>query len=268
MNDPATVRIGTLGSSATFAGEATERFRERFAEFSKPLYFKSMEDCWRELAKGTVDAIVLGAERTGRPHHGDVVIRHGFHVMGMMALPLLCNLYVKPGARRESIRKITGHGSIFQCSVWLDQHFPGVPREMHGLNSVEAAKAALAGDGSEAVVGSRSLPDEVRGLELLAERIDDGSLSNWWVVSAEPHFAERPGTIVVANEFGPDGKLGEMIGSLAAVGYRLATIGSFPADHGISTYNYLATFDGVGRRADVERAITPFGARLVGAFTR
>jgi chorismate mutase / prephenate dehydratase len=268
MNEPARVSIGTLGSSATFAGEATERIRERFPEFSAPLYFKSMDDCWQELAKGTVDAIVLGAERTGQPHHGGAVIRYGFYVMGMMALPLLCNLYVKPGARRENIRKITGHGSIFQCTAWLDRHFPGVPREMHGLNSVEAAKAALAGDGREAVVGSRSLPSAVPGLEMLAERIDDGSLSNWWVVSAKPRLADRPGTVVVAGEFGPDGGLGAMTMALATAGYRLATIGSFPADHGISTYHYLATFDGEGRRAEVEHAIAPFGARLAGAFNR
>lgn len=268
MDERARVRIGTLGSSATFAGEATERIRERFPEFSAPTYFKSMDECWQELAKGTVDAVVLGAERTGQPHHGGAVIRDGFYVMGMMALPLLCNLYVKPGARAETIRKITGHGSIFQCTTWLDQHFPGVPREMHGLNSVEAAKAALAGDGSEAVVGSRSLPSAVPGLEMLAERIDDGSLSNWWVVSAQPRFAERPGTVIIAAEFGPDGRLGAMIAALAAVGYCLATIGSFPADHGISTYHYLATFDGDGRRAAVERALAPFGARLAGAFDR
>src|SRR5579863_9111551 len=122
------MRIGTLGSSATFAGEATEAIRARHPEFSAPDYFKSMEDCWDELAKGAVDAIVLGAERTGQPHHGAAVATRGFYVMDMMTLPLLCNLYVKPGTRREAIRKITGHGSINQCIPWLEEHLPGIPR--------------------------------------------------------------------------------------------------------------------------------------------
>jgi prephenate dehydratase len=260
------MRIGSLGSSATFAGEATEAIRAQHPEFSAPQYFKSMEECWNELASGTVDAIVLGAERTGQSHHGSAVVTRGFYVVDMMALPLLCNLYVKPGTQRRSIRRITGHGSINQCVPWLEEHFPGVPREMHGLNSVEAAKDVLAGDGTSAVVGSRSLIGAVPGLELLAERIDDGSLSNWWLVSKEPHFSARPTTVIVAGEFGPDGKLGKLIAAVQRNGYRLATIAGFPASHGISIYQYLARFDGAGSRAGVEEAITPFAARLAGAF--
>ena len=75
------MRIGTLGGSATFAGEATEAIRARHPEFSEPHYFKSMDDCWNELASGTVDAVVLGAERTGQPHHGAAVAMRGFYVM-------------------------------------------------------------------------------------------------------------------------------------------------------------------------------------------
>jgi prephenate dehydratase len=260
------MKIGTLGSSATFAGEATEAIRARHPEFSAPQYFKSMEDCWNELANGAVDAIVLGAERTGQPHHGSAVVTRGFYVMDMMALPLLCNLYVKPGTRRQSIRKITGHGSIKQCVPWLEEHFPGVPHEMHSLNSVEAAKDVLAGDGTSAVVGSRSLTLAVPGLDVLAERIDDGSFSNWWLVSAKPHFCEHPATIVVSGEFGADGRLGELVAAAQGAGYQLATIAGFAVPHGISTYQYLMRFDGKGGRASVEEAIAPFGARLAGAF--
>jgi prephenate dehydratase len=268
MPDRTGIKIGTLGSKATFAGEATARIRERFPEFSEPLYFKSMDDCWSELAQGTVDAVVLGAERTGQPHHGHAVATRGFYVVGTMALPLSCNLYVKPGTRRETIRKITGHGSIFQCTAYLDRHFPGIPREMHGLNSVEAAKSVLAGDGTEAVVGSRSLPSVVPGLEMSAEGIDDGSISSWWVISSQPHFSDRPDALVITGQFGPDGTLGEMIAAVLALGYRLTTIAAFPADRGVSIYHYLATFDGKGGRAEVESAISPYRARLAGAFEK
>lgn len=260
------MRIGTLGSSATFAGEATEAIRARHPEFSAPYYFKSMEDCWDGLAKGTVDAIVLGVERTGQPHHGAPLALRGFYVADMIALPLLCNLYVKPRTLRQSIRKITGHGSIMQCVPWLEEHFPGIPREKHRFNSVEAAKDVLEGDGTSAVVGSRALIGAVPGLEVMAERIDDGSLSNWWLVSAKPHFNERPAAVVIVGEFGPDGRLGELIAAVRGTGYQLATIAGFAVPHGISTYQYLARFDGQGRCADVEGTIAPFGARLAGAF--
>jgi prephenate dehydratase len=255
-----------LGSSATFAGEATAAIRVRHPEFSTPHYFKSMDDCWDALANGTVDAVVLGVERTGQAHHGAAVAMRGFYVTDMIALPLLCHLYVKPGTQRQSIRQITGHGSIMQCIPWLEQHFPGVPHEKHRLNSVEAAKDVLNGDGTSAVVGSRSLTEAVPGLDVLAERIDDGSLANWWLVSAKPHFSERPATIIVDSEFGPDGRLGDMIAAVQHAGYQLATIGSFPVSHGLSTYRYLARFHGRGERAIVESKIAPFGARLAGAF--
>jgi len=260
------MKIGTLGSVATFAGEATEAMRARHAAFSAALYFKSMEDCWDELAKGSVDAVVLGVERTGQAHHGAAIATHGFYVMDMMALPLLCNLYVKPGTRREAIRKITGHGSIMQCIPWLDQHFPGVTREKHAHNSVAAGKDVLAGDGTSAVVGSRSLTQAVPDLELLAEGIDDGSLANWWLVSAKPYFSEQPETVVIDGAFGPDGALGGLIAAVQDAGFRLATIAGFPVSHGLSTYQYLARFHGRGERAKIEAAIAPFDARLAGAF--
>jgi prephenate dehydratase len=234
--------------------------------FSAPHYFKSMEDCWNELANGTVDAVVLGVERTGQAHHGAAVATRGFYVTDMIALPLLCNLYVKPGTQHRSVRQITGHGSIMQCIPWLEQHFPGVPREKHRLNSVEAARDVLAGDGTSAVVGSRSLTEAVPGLEVLAERIDDGSLANWWLVSAKPHFSDRPKTILVSGEFDPNGRLGEMIAVVQQAGYRLATVAGFPVSHGLSTYHYLAQFHGRGERGTVESGIAPFGTRLVGAF--
>ncbi len=81
------------------------------------------------------------------------MITHGFYVIGELSQPLKCNLYVKPGTLKSNISKITGHGSIYQCTAYLDREFPGIPREAHGLNSVEAAKAVMAGDGTLAVVG-------------------------------------------------------------------------------------------------------------------
>jgi len=269
MSNPVGIKIGTLGSAATFAGEATARIRQLHPEFSQPVYFKSMDDCWAELEKGTVDAVVLGVERTGQPNHGDAVITHGFYVMGYLAVPLSCNLYVKPGSAKRDIRKITGHGSINQCLAYLDRQFPGVPREMHGLNSVEAAKAVMAGDGTLAVVGSSSLPSAVPGLEKIAEHIDDGAVASWWVISREPHFSEHPQGLVISGEFGPDGQLGALIAAILALGYRLTSVAPFPADHGVSVYNYLVTFEGRGNRADVAAAVSRFAtARLAGAFEK
>ncbi len=267
MSNGNSFSIGTLGSAVTFAGEATRSMRELYPEFSEPVYFPSMEDCWRELKNGTVDAVVLGVERTGQPHHGETLITHGFYVMGELSKPLACNLYVKPGTKQAGIRKITGHGSIAQCAAWLDQHLPGTERERHGLNSVEAAKAVMSGDGTSAVVGSASLPRLVQGLEMLAEAIDDGAIAKWWAVSNKPVFSDAPDTIVVCARCGPDGQLGSLIGALSATGYVLRTVAAFPVGSGVSVYDYLLTLGGKGTRSSAAKAIARFsGARLAGAY--
>lgn len=263
------IRIGTLGSSATFAGEATRRMRELYLEFSEPLYFPSMDDCWKELKAGSVDAVILGAERTGQPHHGQAIIAHGFFVIGELSQPLKCYLYVKPGSTKDRIRRITGHGSIYQCTNYLDREFPGVPREAHGLNSVEAAKAVIAGDGTVAVIGTRSLPLVVKGLQEMAAEIDDGAISRWWAVSNRPLFSTRPQVLIITSRCGPDGRLGELIADIHDAGYLLQTVAAFPVNVGVSTYDYILAFGGQGELSRVERVIERYrDTRLAGAFDR
>jgi prephenate dehydratase len=267
MSAATTLKLGTLGGPATFAGEATDRMRELYPEFGAPVYFSTMDDCWMALKTGAVDVVILGTERTGQPHHGQPIISNGFYVMGQSAQPLSCSLYVKPGTRRENIRRITGHGSIHQCTSYLERHFPGVPREMHALNSVAAARDVMAADGSMAVVGSRSLSKQVPGLEEIASGIDDGAISSWWAVTAKPRFSERPTALVVTERCGSDGRLGDLIAAVSEKGYRLTTAASFPVNQGVSVYDYILSFAGKGRRTGVEQAVARFGsARLAGAF--
>ncbi len=263
------ISIGTLGSVATFAGEATSSMRELYPEFSEPVYFPSMDACWQELKRGTVDAVIIGAERTGQPHHGGPLITYGFYVIAEWSQPLKCNLYIKPGTKKSDIRKITGHGSVFQCTAYLDREFPGIPREAHGLNSVEAAKAMMAGDGTLAVVGSRSLPRMVSGLEEIGRDIDDGAIASWWAVARQPLFSDEPAVLVIASRCGPDGQLGRLIGAIADTGYTLRTAAAFPVNSGCSVYDYLLTFGGKGTRSSVEKIVARFsGTRLAGAFDK
>jgi len=267
MSAARSLKVGTLGGPATFAGEATDRMRELHPEFGAPAYFLTMDDCWLALKAGTVDVAILGIERTGQPHHGQAVISNGFYVMGLLAQPLNCSLYVKPGTRTEDIRSITGHGSIHQCTSYLDRHFPGVPRKMHALNSVAAAREVMAADGTIAVVGSRSLPRLVDGLEEIAASIDEGAISSWWAVTAKPLFSDQPSVLIVTGRFEPDGQLGNLISAVSGQSYRLTTAAAFPVDRGVSVYDYILSFAGKGRRAEVEQAVARFeGTRLVGAF--
>ncbi len=270
MQRAATLSIATLGGEATFAGEATSHMRALYPELGEPQYLPSMDDCWMALKAGRVDVVVLGTERTGQPHHGQAIVAHGFYVMGESIQPLRCNLYVKPGSSAKDIRKITGHGSIHQCTQYLDREFPGVPRIAHGLNSVEAARAVMAGDGTVAVVGTASLPRVVPGLATLAEHIDDaGALCAWWAVSRRPMFSERPEVVIVTARCGAEGRLGALIADVQDTGYRLQTAAGFAVNEGVSVYDYLLRFGGRGEHAAVEQALARHpGARLAGAYEK
>lgn len=263
------LKVATLGSAGTFAGEATAVLCSKYGEFGEVVYRPSMEACYQALDAGEVDVVVLGQERTGQPHPGKEVLAKGYTILKQQTVPLACNLYVKPGTRPQQVRRIVGHGSLNQCTAYLEQHFPGVPREHHALNSVEAAKEILAGDGSTAVVGSRSLTNLVPGLETIAKDIDGGAAASWWAYSTRRLFSNAPNRLVVTGRFGPDGALGELIAAILRIGFRLRTVGSFPVNQGVHRYDYIMTFAGQGALATVEAELSRFAsAKLAGAFNQ
>lgn len=262
------LKTGTLGSAATFAGEATREMRGVYPMLSDPEFFPSMPACWKALEDGRIEALVIGIERTGQPHQGLPIVKSSLHVIGQMALPLACNLYVRPGANATDIRKVTGHGSVHQCESYLERRFPGVPRVMHELNSVSAAKEILNGDGTVAVVGTKSLHEVVPELEMLAANIDEGAaFASWWVIARNPILSAEPDFVVATLRAGGDGKLGALIEKIDGQGFSLRAVAAFPVFTGLSVYDYLISWRGMGRLASLQATIASVpGARLAGAF--
>ncbi len=259
----------TLGSAGTFAGEATTIMCEKYEEFGEVVYRPSMEACYEALDRGEADVAILGQERTGQPHPGREILDRGYSIIKQEVVPLACNLYVKPGTTKDRVRKIVGHGSIHQCTAYLDKNFPGVPREQHHLNSVEAAKEVMTGDGSVGVVGSRSVVKLVPGLETMATSIDSGAAASWWAYTKKPILSEAPNRLVVTARCGSDGSLGDLIAGVLAAGFRLRAVGSFAVNQGCGNYDYVLQFGGQGTRAAVEGVIKRFaGVRLAGAFNQ
>ena len=266
------LKVATLGSAGTFAGEATTIMCAKNPQFGAVVYRPSMEACYAALDAGEVDVAILGQERTGQPHPGKEVLVQGYTIVMQETVPLACNLYVKPGAPKAAIRRIVGHGSIHQCTAYLDKYFPGVPREQHHLNSVEAAKEVMAGDGTTAVVGSGSLLKLVGGLETMATGIDSGAAASWWAYAKKPIFSDTPNRLVITARCGPNGELGELITGILGAGFRLRTMGSFAVNQGVYIYDYVMTFAGSGSPvsiAAIEATLKRFpSARLAGAFNQ
>jgi prephenate dehydratase len=60
-------------------------------------------------------------------------------------VPYSCRLMVKRGTEMREIHKVMGHGSLHQCSRFLDEQLVGIPRLVHAENSMAAAHEVAAG---------------------------------------------------------------------------------------------------------------------------
>src|SRR5579862_3052032 len=171
------MKIGTLGGPTTFAGQAAERFSNR----GELTYFQTGAEEWQALAAGEIDGFVMLAESsvTGP---GDLMRRAAapefpYYVLAEEHVPYGCLLLAKPTS--GEIRRILGHGSISQCTAWLDTHYPGVPVEVQESSSLDAAEKVLHGDGSLALVATAGTAEQFR-LEIVARDIDGGATGRYW----------------------------------------------------------------------------------------
>jgi prephenate dehydratase len=270
MTTSTKLSVGTLGGPGTFAHQATVHLSKLYPEMGDISYFPSMEDVWSALETGKVDLIVL-TEQTSRLGFAEADARVAtpdskIWVYAAAVVPYGCSLLVKPGTKLSDIKAVYGHGSIRQCKAWLDANLPGVPTAVHEKNSVEAAKEVASGDGTKAVVGTM-ITAELTGLEPLARNIDDGATGNWWALSNQPRYFERPDRLIVAGRFGGDGQLGDLVTSLASAGYRLSTAYSQATGKAIFEYDYVLGLNGSGQLSDVQRVLSGYPTtRLVGAY--
>jgi prephenate dehydratase len=252
------LRLGALGGPGTFAAQAAERF----GQLGPISYFASAREEWQALAEGVIDAFVMLAE-SSRTGFGELARRAaspdaGFFVMGEAQVPYGCLLLTRPGTRLAEVRRVVGHGSVDQCRAWLEERLAGVEVVQEACSSVEAAAQLGAG---EALVGTAQTAAAF-GLEVLARDIDGGVVGNYWMVSREPRFAERPSTVLASGRLS-DG-LSDVIGEFASVGFGLHNLLAVPSGERLFEYDYLLAFTGSGALADVRRI---GGVRLVGAFS-
>jgi prephenate dehydratase len=263
-------QVGTLGGPGTFAAQATEHLRARHPWLGAVTYYPAMDEGFAALEVGAVAAIVFTAE-TDQTGFNDVHARIAvpgsrYHVIAEAAVPYACSLLARPGTALADVREVIGHGSIRQCQRWLAAHLPQARIVTHGQNSMAAALEVAAGDGTQAVVGTRTTA-EINGLAVLATNIDDGSLGNWWALAVAPRFSDTPDRLIVAARCGGDGGLGDLAGALTALGHRLRTVYARPSGARLHEYDYVLALTGAGERRAVERALVAFPtARLAGAF--
>ncbi|WP_426243043.1 prephenate dehydratase domain-containing protein [Nocardioides sp. LHG3406-4] len=240
---PDTWVMGTLGDENTFAGQAATRFAARLSGLGPPVYFASLDAVTDASLRGLIDfAVVTGETTAGATSDAMRRMLRGerLHVVTELVVPYDCLLLGKPGTRLTEISRVTGHGSISQCTDFLQQTLPHAVVQRHALNSAAAADDVIQGDGSTAVVGSQRLAESM-GLTVLATDIDGGASAAWWLLSATPVTAPAPDRIVVRT--GSSAGLTAVVRTLAQLGFEVRSVFNQPLGR-LFGYRFVAIFTG------------------------
>lgn len=261
------MKLGTLGSPLTFAGQATLALVANGRHDPDIVYFDTMDAVVDGIRDGSVEGGILTSE-TSNTAATDTVKRmlegDRLYIAEEIIVPYHCALLVKPGTRLEQIRHVGGHGSIRQCREFLETKLAHATAEMHRKNSVVAAREVLESDGSVAVIATEAVAHEL-GLEILERDVDGGSAGGWWVLTSS--FVEAtPAADHLALVVEGQAALDAVVRDLHARGLVVRTITNQPSGE-IFEYRYLVTARAGGGRPLTPDQYTSLDADVRGVFT-
>lgn len=264
------LRLGALGGPNTFGGDASRQLMGLYPEFASIGYFHTAEDGFT--FRGEHDAMCAPQQmaRTGfHPGINAYVADQGstLNVIAEVTHVYHCSLLLKPGATIDGVREVRGHtGSITQCRPWLEENLPQATITIVHTSSHEAAREALASDGSIASVGTPGMAAQF-GLEQAVRDIDGGSSANYWAISPHRLFSENPNRVVVTGRFDDEGVVGRLIDAIGVAGYGLRSVFTKASGVKLYEYDYLLWFGGAGALSAIEAIVAAVpGARLAGAY--
>lgn len=265
------LKLGALGGPNTFGGQAAQRMRQLYPEFTELVYFPTSEAGLR--GTGTLaDAVCVPEQMVNTGFHPGTQARVAVpnslaYVIAEVTHEYHCSLLTKPGTNLRDIRKVLGHtGSVSQSRAWLQEQLPWAEIAIVESHSQAAAQEVQRSDGTIASVGTPEMAHQF-GLLELAKEIDDGSVGHYWALSARPLFSESPTRLVVAGRFGETDQLGDTVCLLAEAGYKLATVFAGASRRKLFEYDYAMRFAGSGNLPAVKSALKKVtSARLAGAF--
>lgn len=271
MNTRTNMKLSALGGPNTFGGDAAARLRELYPEFGDVVYFRTAEEGF-DFAANKADAMCAPQQMSHSGFHAGIqgrVAHPGskLYVIAEVTHEYHCSLLVKPGSRREQIRRVLGHtGSVTQSRPWLKQNLPEAEIVIVHTSSMGAAHEVAESDGSLASVGTPGMARQY-GLEELAQDIDGGSVGSYWALSPHALFSAEPSRLVVAGRFDDNGGLTDLVGALAPTDFRLQTVYAQASGRRLYEYDYVLRFAGRGALSTVRDVLLRFpAARLAGAF--
>lgn len=269
---PPVLRVAYQGDPGAFSEQAA------LAAFAggEPAPLQTLDDVFRALASGQVDAAVAAVENSqaGSIHRTyDLLRQHDVFVVGEVLVDVDHCLLALPGETLASIRRVHSHPSALeQCDAFLAQH--GYELVAHADTAGSARMVAERKLRGEAAVASRRA-GELYGLAPLAEAIQTVKENRTRFVALRREPAPRAGgpqkTSVVFATPHRAGALYEALGCFARRGVNLLKLESRPSRGRPFEYVFYVDVEGHREDAPVREALAELAshasfAKVLGSY--
>jgi chorismate mutase/prephenate dehydratase len=162
----------------------------------------------------------------------------------------------------EGIERICAHSqALAQCQVWLNEHYPDIPRQAVASNG-EAAKMA-ADDASVAAIAGEMAAKRY-GLSIVHAHIQDDphNRTRFFVIGKlQPGSSGRDQTSLVLSVPNKAGAVYELLAPLAKHGVSMTRFESRPARTGRWDYYFYVDLEGHASDAKVTQALSELQAQ-------
>jgi chorismate mutase/prephenate dehydratase len=249
------LKVAFFGAEATYSHLAA---REKFGSLASLLPTSSIQEVFHDVRQGRVSFGVVPIENSTEgvvAHTLDLLVDSDLRICAEAFLEIHHSLLSHTG-RPEDLERIVSHPqALGQCRRWLARHFPKIEVEEVASTAHAAMMAA-----TEVKLGaiSSSLAQEVYGLRIIAENIEDQSnnITRFLIIGRDD---SRPSgddkTSLVFSVQDRPGILHRMLEPFAKSRINLTKIESRPLKNKPWEYMFFIDFKGHKEESGVRRAI-------------
>ncbi|HSF57722.1 MAG TPA: prephenate dehydratase [Candidatus Binatia bacterium] len=249
------LKVAFFGAEATYSHLAA---REKFGSTASLIPTSSINEVFHEVRQGRVSFGVVPIENSTEgvvAHTLDLLVDSDLRICAEAFLEIHHSLLSRTG-RAEDLERIVSHPqALGQCRRWLAAHFPEVAVE-EVASTAHAAMMAAADVKLGAI--SSSLAQEVYGLRMVAENIEDQSnnITRFLIIGRDD---SRPSgddkTSLVFSVQDRPGILHRMLEPFAKSRINLTKIESRPLKNKPWEYMFFIDFKGHREESGIRRAI-------------
>ena len=237
------MKLGFLGPKGTFSEQAALSYASKSdTEFEYEM-FLNISDVITAVNNGKIDEGVVPLENsiegTVTSTIDTLIFDADLYIKNELVLKVNQNLMVRPGVKKEDIKKIISHPQgLAQCRKYMKSI--GVSQLMSASSTAEAAHLVSQSEDMAAAIATERAA-EVYGLEIVSRNIqDDGTNATRFIVITGRKQNLRAGmktsiAFTLDNDNSP-GTLYKVLDILNIFEINMVKIESRPAKHKLGTY--------------------------------